>query len=412
MPTFAFEAVDGSGRSVSDTIEASSIDEARSILRKKKLFPTNIAQKRTSAQRAVAATAGAERKKSTVIGRVKNVHLTLFTRQFATLVEAGLPIVRSLAILEEMIPNGVLRNSLMDVRDDVEQGSSLSEAMAKQPKSFDTLYVSMVRAGEMGGVLDTILMRLAEFREKSQKLKKQIVSALIYPTAVLTIATSILLLIITYIIPKFRDMFEGMGVELPTMTQMLMQFADILKSFWYAIPLVPIGFFLLFKLIRSTKQGRYATDLISLYLPVFGIIIRKTSISRFCRTLGTLTSSGVPILDALAILKSAVGNAVVEGAVMDVHNSIREGESIAEPLKRSGVFDVLSVNMVAVGEETGELDKMLIKVADSYDSDVDAMVTGMMSLLEPFLIIGMGLVAGFIVISLFLPLVKMIETLA
>jgi len=412
MATFAFEAVDGAGRSVSDTIEAGSVEEARSLLRQKKLFPTSISPKKAAAKKRAAAVGAKERKKSATLGGVSSSQLTLFTRQFATLVEAGLPIVRALAILEEMLPQGVLRNSVMDVRDDVEQGSSLSEAMSKQPKCFDTLYVSMVRAGETGGVLDTILVRLAEFREKAQKLKKQILSALIYPAAVMTVATAIVLLIITYIIPKFKKMFDGMNVELPGLTLMLMSFADALRSYWYLLPLVPFGIFVAFKIIRATKGGRYATDLVSLYVPVFGAIVRKSSVSRFCRTLGTLTSSGVPILDALAILRTAVGNAVVEGAVMDVHNSIREGESIADPLKRSGVFDVLAVNMVAVGEETGELDKMLLKVADNYDQDVDTMVAGMMSLLEPFLIIGMGLTVGFIVISLFLPLVELMKNLS
>jgi type IV pilus assembly protein PilC len=412
MPTFTYEAVDGAGRSIKGETEAASPEEARSLLRKKKLFPTTISQKRSAKKKKTAAAPVAdERKRSATFGGVSQKNLTNFTRQFATLVDAGLPIVRSLEILEEMLPAGVLRNAVMDVHDDVEQGSQLSEAMERCPKAFDTLYVSMVRAGEAGGVLDTILSRLADFREKSQKLKKQIISALIYPAAVITVAGGILLLIIMLIIPKFKKMFDGMNVNLPGPTQMLMDFADILRNWWYLVPAVPILLLVFFKIIRSTKGGRYFTDMASLYLPVFGMIIRKTSVSRFCRTLGTLTSSGVPILDALAILRTAVGNAVVEDAVQEVHNSIREGENIADPLRRSGVFDHLAVNMVAVGEETGELDKMLIKIADNYDQDVDAMVAGMMSLLEPFLIIGMGLAVGFIVIALFLPLVEIIQNM-
>lgn len=415
MPNFAFEAVDASGRSVKDTIEAASVEEARARLRKKKLFPTNISRKagakkkRKDGAGGSADSAASERKKAAAIGGVNQAQLTMFTRQFATLVDAGLPMVRALHILEEMLQPGVLRNAVMDVVDDVEQGSSLSEAMAKHPKAFDTLYVSMVRAGEMGGVLDTILTRLADFREKAQKLKKQIISALIYPAAVVSVATAILLLIIMFIIPKFKEMFDGLGVELPGMTQILMDFADILVNWWYLVPGIPVILVVAFKVIRSTQGGKFATDMIALYLPVFGLIIRKSSISRFCRTLGTLTASGVPLLDALGILRTAVGNAVVEQAVSDVHTAIREGDNIADPLRRSGVFDALAVSMVAVGEETGELDKMLVKVADNYDSDIDALVSGMMSLLEPFLIIGMGGAVAFIVIALFLPLIKIIQ---
>lgn len=418
MPTYAYEALDSANRVVKDSIEADSVDEARGLLRQKKLRPISISQRKGKKKKkggggggAAAGGGGPERKKSAALGGVSQTQLTLFTRQFATLVEAGLPIVRALTILEEMLPAGVLRNCVMDVKDDVEQGSSLSEAMAKSPKAFDQLYVSMVRAGEMGGVLDTILTRLADFREKAMKLKKQIVSALVYPAAVITVAGGILTLIIMFIIPKFKKMFDGLGVELPGMTLMLMDFANLLIHWWFLMPGVPIGGFIAFKLIRSSKGGKYATDMLSLYLPVFGVIIRKSSVSRFCRTLGTLTSSGVPILDALGILRTAVGNAVVESAVADVHVSIREGENIADPLRRSGVFDHLAVNMVAVGEETGELDKMLLKVADNYDNDVDAMVGAMMSLLEPFLIIGMGGAVAFIVIALFLPLISIIENI-
>jgi type IV pilus assembly protein PilC len=269
----------------------------------------------------------------------------------------------------------------------------------------------MIRAGEMGGVLHTILSRLADFREKAQKLKKQIISALIYPAVVVFVATAILLLIIMFIIPRFEKMFSKLGIQLPTMTQMLMDFADALVNYWYFVPAVPIGLIVAFKIVRATKPGKYVTDSLSLYIPVFGQIIRKSSVSRFCRTLGTLTSSGVPILDALSILRTAVGNAVVEQAVADVHTSIREGENIADPLQRSGVFDKLAINMVAVGEETGELDRMLIKIADNYDEDIDAMVSGMMSLLEPFLILGMGGAVAFIVIALFLPLIEIIKGL-
>jgi type IV pilus assembly protein PilC len=414
MPTFSFEAVDSAGRKVKSTIEAGSVDAARMALKKKKLFPTNISQQKAKKKKnttSVAESGSPERKKAMAMGGVSQAQLTLFTRQFSTLVEAGLPIVRAMAILEDMLPPGVLRNAVMDVKDDVEQGTSLSEAMKRHPKVFDTLYSSMVQAGEMGGVLDTILSRLADFREKSQKLKKQIISALIYPAAVVGIASAILILIVVLIIPKFKKMFDGMGVELPGPTLLLMSISDTLIAYWYLLPGVPFAVIAFFKVARMTEFGTYAIDKASLYIPVFGQIIRKSSISRFCRTLGTLTSSGVPILDALNILKSAVGNKVVENAVMDVHTSIKEGETIADPLRRSGVFDTLAVSMVSVGEETGELDKMLIRVADNYDNDVDALVSGMMGLIEPFLIIGMGSAVAFIVLALFMPLISIMQNI-
>ncbi|MBN1256402.1 MAG: type II secretion system F family protein, partial [Planctomycetes bacterium] len=352
-----------------------------------------------------------QRKKSASLGGVNSGQLTMFTRQFATLIEAGLPIVRGLKILEEMLPPGVLRNAVMDVHDDVEQGSQLSDALAKHPKAFDSLYVSMVNAGEMGGVLDSILARLAEFREKSEKIKKQIIGAMIYPAAIMCVAAGIMTVIMIVVIPKFREMFESMDVEMPGMTIALLNLADLLKTYWYLIPGIPFLFMFIYRGIKSTKGGRYVLDVMFLHLPIFGLIIKKTAVSRFCRTLGVLTASGVPILDALSILRNSVGNAVVEEAVGEVHNSIREGDTIADPLSRSSVFDHMAVNMVMVGEETGELDKMLIRVADIYDNDVDAIVAGMMGLLEPFILIGLGGGVGFIVISLFLPLISIMENI-
>ncbi len=412
MPTFSFEAVDNAGKPVKDTIDAANVDEARDKLKGKGLFPTSISQKAGRSSRRKAAEVDTERKRAVTIGSgVSAKELTLFTRQFSTLIDAGLPMVRALDIMEQMLKPGGLRNVVMDVRDDVEQGSSLSEAMAKHPGAFDQLYVSMIRAGETGGLLASILNRLAEFREKSQRLKRQIIGALIYPIAVLTIAGAILTLIIMFIVPKFKDMFSDMDIEMPGMTRMLMAFSELLIQYWYLVPFVPLGLVIAFFLIRLTAPGRYAIDMIMLYIPVFGTIVRKSSISRFCRTLGELSAAGVPILDALGILRTAVGNAVISEAVADVHASIREGENIADPMRRSGVFDIMVVNMIEVGEETGELDKMLLKIADTYDGEVDTLVGSMMSLLEPFLIIGMGGAVGFIVISLFLPLISIIQGL-
>ena len=283
--------------------------------------------------------------------------------------------------------------------------------MAKYPKSFDKLYISMVKAGEAGGVLDVILRRLAGFMEKSQKLRKQVKGALIYPAAVITVAILILVVIMLFVVPAFEKMFADIGQALPAPTQLLLSTSQAIQTYWYLIPLIPIFLMTIMKLIARTEAGEKALDAFKLRMPVFGNIIKKSSVARFCRTLGTLIASGVPILEALRIVKDAVGNVIIANAIEDVHGSIREGDTIADPLRSSGIFDELLVNMIDVGEETGELDKMLMKIADNYEADVDVAVEGMSSLLEPLLIVGMGLVVGFIVISLFLPLVSIIKNI-
>ena len=283
--------------------------------------------------------------------------------------------------------------------------------MAKYPKSFDKLYISMVKAGEAGGVLDVILRRLAGFMEKSQKLRKQVKGALIYPAAVITVAILILVVIMLFVVPAFEKMFADIGQALPAPTQLLLNTSQAIQTYWYLIPLIPIFLMFIMKMIARTEAGERWIDTFKLRMPVFGNIIKKSSVARFCRTLGTLIASGVPILEALRIVKDAVGNVIISNAIEDVHGSIREGDTIADPLRASGIFDELLVNMIDVGEETGELDKMLMKIADNYEADVDVAVEGMSSLLEPLLIVGMGLVVGFIVISLFLPLVSIIKNI-
>ncbi len=280
----------------------------------------------------------------------------------------------------------------------------------RHPGVFDKLYVNMIRAGESGGVLDEILERLAAYREKAQKLQQRIIGALVYPAAVLFIASCILSFLMIFIIPKFKLMFDEMGMgELPVPTQILMGIAAAMVNYWYLICFLPVAAIVLYKLIVRTPKGRLIVDAIKLKIPVFGRIVSKSAISRFCRTLGTLVTSGVPILEALSIIKLATGNQIIANAVETVGSSIKEGDTIAEPLKHSGVFDDLVVNMIQVGEETGELDKMLIKVADTYDNQVDTLVGAMMSLMEPVLIVFMGITVGFIVIALFMPLIKLVE---
>lgn len=430
MAKFTYEAVDKTGKQKNGVIEAASDGEAREKLRGQGLFPTTITKKgggggsggadSTTGRKSVVLDASRKRLPAWMAGNVKAKELTLFTRQFSTLLDAGLPLVRALTIMEQMLKPGAMRNAVMDLKDEVEAGTGLSDAMAKMPKVFDKLYASMIKAGEASGQLGKILSRLADFREKSEKLKKEIIGALIYPVAVLVIATGILAGIITFIVPSFKKMFEQMKLDLPPMTKVLLSVADTLTGlYWGMVPaaivwfvFLPLGIYILFRIVRMTEQGKYYTDMGILNIPLFGMIIKKSTISRFCRTLGELDSAGVPVLDSLSIIKDAIANAVIQEAVNDIHSGIREGENMSEPMRRCGQFDLMTLNMVEVGEETGELDKMLIKVANTYDNDVDALVAGMMSLLEPALIIGMGGAVGFIVISLFLPLISLISKLS
>lgn len=410
MQVFTYEALDSQGKEIQAEIEAENNDEAVAKIRQLGYFPTNVKAKKGK-KKGDTPKAGAPKRKGPgfSIGGVNSKDLTTFTRQLATLVDAGLPIVRSLKILESQQKPGLLKYALGCVAEEVEGGSTLSEAMEKYPKVFDKLYVNMVKAGEAGGVLDTILERLAVFREKSQKLKKQVVAALIYPTAVVTVATGILAVIMIKIIPQFKTMFEDMDLDLPALTQMLILISNVLRDYWFLLPGLPFAAFATHKIAGMTKPGRWVLDKMALKMPLFGVIVSKSTISRFCRTLGTLISSGVPILEALTIVRDATGNIVIANAIQKVYESIREGENIAGPLAQSKVVDAMVVNMIDVGEETGELDKMLLKVADTYDDDVDALVSGLMSLIEPLLIVFMGVAVGFIVIALFMPLISLME---
>ena len=419
MPTFVFEAMDSQGKEVKSEIDAVNETEAENKIRAQNYFPTKVFPKGGKAKGGSAApeqnmgrAQAVQRKRGgfSLSFKVNQKQLTAFTRQFATLLDAGLPVVRSLDILHNQLKPGLLKIAVGDVKEDVEGGSSLSEALAKHPAIFDKLYVNMIRAGEAGGVLDEILSRLADYREKAQRLQQKIIGALVYPIAVISIAGCILAFIMIFIIPKFEQMFKEMELgTLPVMTLVLLMIANTLVNFWYVLVFLPVLAFIGLRFLGKSAAGRLLIDKVKLKIPVFGVIISKSSISRFCRTLGTLVQSGVPILDALSIIKNATGNQVVANAVETVHNSIKEGDTIAEPLRHSGVFDDLVVNMIQVGEETGELDKMLIKVADTYDSEVDTLVGAMMSLLEPFLIVGMGMTVGFIVIALFMPLIDIMN---
>jgi len=410
MGTFQFEAMNQAGQDVKDEIDAATTEDALSKIRSMGYFPTRIKEKGGAKK----TTAKVKKKGGMSIGGVSTKQLTQFTRQLSTLQDAGLPILRSLNILEEQCKPGKLKNTLRTVVEDIEGGCTLSEAFGKHPRVYSRLYVNMVAAGETGGVLDVILNRLADFLEKAQRLKRKVIGAMIYPCVVITFACGIVAGIMIVVIPKFREIFKDFGTELPKVTEMLIGF-----STWFGtgrppgfvfVLFLPIGFYLLFRVIRQSRGGRFVTDWILLKIPILGPLLQKTAIARFTRTLGTLINAGVPILEAINITKETAGNEVYSRAMESVHDSIREGDSFANPLRATKTCDAIVVNMVDVGEETGELDKMLIKVADNYDEEVETAVASLISLLEPLMVVVLGGIVGFIVVALFLPLVKLIES--
>ena len=419
MAVFTYQALNSSGQEVKDEVEAPTKEEAVAKVRSLGYFPTKVVEKagkkRLAARKGAA---GPKKRKAagTGIGWVSTKLLTQFTRQLSTLQDAGLPILRSIKILEQQQKPGMLKKSLKQVGEDVEGGATLSEAMARHPKVFNKLYCNMVAAGEAGGVLDIILQRLAEFLEKAQKLRRRVVGAMIYPAVVISIASTITLLIVIFLVPQFRKIFIDFGVEdMPAMTETLISISDWLISGsppgWLVIILAPAIVWGIYKLIRQAYVGRYVLDMIFLKVPVMGQIVSKSGIARFTRTLGTLIAAGVPILEALKITRETTGNEVYASMLGKVHDSIREGDSFANPLRASKSVDSIVVNMVDVGEETGELDKMLYKVADNYDDEVDTLVASLVSLLEPMMVVVLGGIVGFIVVSLYLPMIHLIQGL-
>ncbi len=416
MPNFKYEALDTSGKEVKDSVEATNEEEASAKIKSMGYFVTKL----TAVAGAAAGKDGKKKKKkgggksrkTFAMGGVKGKMLVTFTRQFSTLQDAGLPVLRSLRILEKQMKPSVLKNSLIDVVEDVESGSALSEALAKHPKAFSKLYINMVKAGEAGGALEVILQRLADFLEKAASLKAKIIGAMVYPAVVIFVAVAILTFIMVAIIPKFKKIFDEFGLTLPWATQTLIKISVWMSEFWWTIPLFPAGLYFLMKLLRMTKSGNYALDRATLWIPVVGDLVEKTIVARTMRTLGTLISSGVPILEAIYIVKETANNAVFERMFQRVLESIREGDTIAEPLKEARLVDDMVVNMVEVGEETGDLDTMLYKISDFYDEQVDNIVKSLISLLEPIMIVFLGFTIGAIVISLFLPLIKLLEGLS
>lgn len=479
MPLYQFEAMDATGQEIRDEIDAANEEEAQTTIRQMGYFVTKISVKKQAAT--ATRDAKGKKKRAFAIGGAKTKHICAFTRQLSILQDAGLPILRSLKILENNQKPGKLKNALMDTCEEIEGGSTLSEAMSKSPKVFSRLYVNMIKAGEAGGALETILQRLADFLERAESLKRKVKGALIYPVIVVMVATAILTFIMLFIVPTFETMFEEFGLTLPAPTLLLIAMSNYIAGYWFLLIAMPICLLIMVKLMRKFRHGRMGFDMFIIKVPIFGSLIEKNILARTTRTLGTLIASGVPILEAINITKETSGNGMFERLFSKTNEAIREGEVISKPLRehsvmglhpmslvfwalfgafpgclllsvaltakgtklddgamvqtltmlgvqataggavlaalfgatkaKSRVVDDLVVNMVDVGEETGELDTMLYKVADTYDEEVRVMTDGLTALMEPLMIVFLGVAVGFIVISLFMPLVELISGL-
>ena len=426
MPKFSYVAMDSRGKETKGTLDVNTQNEAIGRLKEMGYFPTKVVEidkgKKPDAKgKAAPAAPGAKGKKglSTNInikipglsGRVGAKILTTFTRQLATLVDAGLPLLRGLRVLEKQEKNPTLKGIINKLALAIEGGSTFSEGLAQHPKVFNKLYVNMVKAGELGGVLEVVLGRLADFMEKAQKIKGKVIAAMFYPAAVMTVAVVILAVLMIWVVPKFKDIFKDMlpGQSLPGFTRFVLSISDAIAHHFIVTASVLAVLVVAFLFSIRTRPGRRVWDKFKLNMPVLGAVISKVAISRFTRTLGTLVSSGVPILQALTIVKETSGNVVVGSAVAAVHESVKEGETITAPLEASNVFPPMVISMVDVGEQTGALPEMLMKIADNYDDEVDNAVSAMTSLLEPIMIVFLAVVVGSIVIALFLPLIKLME---
>lgn len=417
MAKFSFTAMDAQGKEVRGEIEADSQNAALARIKESGYFPTKVESMGGGSTKAAKKASGLNmelKMPKFLRGGVKTKQLTVFTRQMSTLVNAGLPLMKAIRVLQKQEKNETLKEALGEMADSIESGSTFAEALAAHPKIFDRLFVNMVKAGEVGGVLDVVLARLAEFQEKAEKIKGKVKSAMTYPLVVLVMAVSILLFLMTYIVPKFADIFGDLmgGKGMPMLTQMVMQASDVLKQNYLIVIGVIVAIVVVLKILAKTPWGAYALDAFKLKAPVFGTLVTKNSISRFTRTLGTLMGAGVPVLQALNIVKETVGNEVISKAINTVHDAVKEGENMAPPIASSKIFPPMVVSMVEVGEETGALPDMLMKVADSYDEDVDNAVASMTSIIEPLLIIFLAVVVGTIVIALFMPLVSIIGGLS
>ncbi|UCF66243.1 MAG: type II secretion system F family protein [Acidobacteriota bacterium] len=397
MATFVYKGRSRTGDQREGTLEAASRDEAVASLRRQGIVVSSVTEK------------GKEFKLPKIGSGVKQKDIAIFTRQFSVMIDAGLPLVQCLEILASQSPNRMFQQVLTTVRQDVESGSTLADALRKHPRVFDDLYCNMVAAGEAGGILDTILQRLSTYIEKIVKLKSAVRGALIYPVAVICIAAVVVWVILTFVIPVFADLFTGLGASLPLPTRITIILSDFLRAWWWLMVGGIIGGVVGLKQYHRTEKGRRVLDALMLKIPVIGTLLRKIAVARFCRTLATLTSSGVPILDGLDITARTAGNAVIEDAIQSVRSSVEEGKTISEPLRETKVFPDMVVQMIGVGEQTGALDAMLSKIADFYEDEVDEATQNLLALLEPVMIVILGTVIGGIVVSMYLPMFSLIS---
>ncbi len=400
MPRFEWRGRARTGQSRQGVLVADNRAAAEAMLRRDQIVVQNVREKREI------------RLMPRLPQKVSAKRLSIFTRQFSVMLDAGLPLVQCLEILGEQEENRTFRAIIQQTRTDVEQGSSLAEAMRRHPKAFDGLFVNMVAAGEAGGILDIILQRLATYIEKVVKLKSQVKSALIYPASVITIAIGVVWVILRFVIPTFAQLFAGLGSEMPLITRVVVGTSNFLASYSFWVILALVGIWVFLVRWHKTERGRRFIDGFLLRIPVIGMLLRKIAVSRFCRTLSTLTSSGVPILDGLEITAKTAGNAIIEDAILAVRKSVEEGKTISEPLAETKVFPPMVVQMINVGEQTGALDQMLSKIADFYEDEVDIAVNSLLKLIEPMLIAFLGVVIGIIVTSMYLPLYGVITQIS
>lgn len=400
MPEFAYKARGAGGAVTEGAFEAPDQKTAMDRLRAQKLIVLEINERQPGLLDAL-------QKYNPFRPKVGSKDIVLFSRQLSTLVSAGVALVAGLNILSDQIESPPFKEVVIKVKEDIESGLSIAEAMKKHPSAFSELYVAMIKAGEVGGILDTILERLSAYLEATEELKHKVKGAMMYPAVVCTIATAVTVFLLVGVIPTFKEIFSSFGAELPLPTRIVVGISEALQVYWYVFLGVPAAGFYALRKWTQTENGKRIFDTQVLKLPLFGPLLRKVAVAKFTRTLGTLVKSGVPILQALETVAQTSGNKVIEKAIMDARESIREGERISEPLKKSGVFPPMVVQMIAVGEETGNLDVMLSKIADFYDQEVDVAVKGLTSMIEPIVIVVMGVVIGGIVIAMFIPMFEL-----
>lgn len=400
MPAFAYRARMLTGGMTEGTVDAADQRSAVEQLRGQKLVPIEVTEAGIPLEERLMALWPFKPK-------VAPKELVLFSRQLSTLVSAGVPLVQGLTILEEQVETKLFKGIVHTIKEDIEAGQSITDALKKHPNAFEDLYVGMIRAGEVGGILDVILERLSSYLESAENLRAKVKGAMMYPLVVSIIAGAVTLFLLMGVIPTFTKIFSGFGAELPFITQMMIDLSDYLREYWYVVLLTPVVLVVGMKQYRKTESGHRNLDALAMRMPVFGILLKKVAVAKFTRTLGTLIKSGVPILQALETVAKTSGNKVIEIAIMTARESVKEGERIAIQLRKANVFPPMVVQMVAIGEETGNLDTMLSKIADFYDQEVDVAVKSLTSMIEPIIIVVMGVVIGFIVIAMFLPMFEL-----